>query len=75
MNTKKTDVALDQDGPAHPEPDYPHSKVLDARDLTAPPRFEIKAPEGAPNVLVSKSSVLLAPSGDCSNIAHTKGEV
>ena len=34
------------------EPDYPHSTVLDARDATPPPRFEVKAPEGAPNVLV-----------------------
>jgi len=35
----------------------PHPKVavidtLDARDATPPPRFEIKAPEGAPNVVV-----------------------
>src|SRR5512136_1835158 len=35
-----------------PEPNYPHSTVLDARDATAPPRFEIKAPAGAPNVLI-----------------------
>ena len=35
-----------------PEPDYPHSTVLDARDAKAPPRFEIKAPAGAPNVLI-----------------------
>src|SRR5436190_11158620 len=35
-----------------PEPDYPRSTVLDARDTKAPPRFEIKAPEGAPNVLI-----------------------
>src|SRR6185312_15564978 len=34
------------------EPDYPHSTVLDARDATPPPRFEVKAPEGAPNVLI-----------------------
>jgi arylsulfatase A-like enzyme len=34
------------------EPDYPHSTVLDARDAKAPPRFEIKAPAGAPNVLI-----------------------
>jgi arylsulfatase len=37
--------------PIH-EPDYPHSTVLDARDATAPPRFEVKAPAGAPNVLI-----------------------
>ena len=35
-----------------PEPNYPHSTVLDARDATPPPRFEVKAPEGAPNVLI-----------------------
>ena len=34
------------------EPNYPHSTVLDARDAKAPPRFEIKAPAGAPNVLI-----------------------
>ena len=35
-----------------PEPNYPHSTVLDARDAKPPPRFEIKAPAGAPNVLI-----------------------
>ncbi len=35
-----------------PEPKYPHSTVLDARNATPPPRFEVKAPAGAPNVLV-----------------------
>lgn len=35
-----------------PEPDYPHSTVLDARDATPPPRFQVKAPETAPNVLI-----------------------
>jgi len=35
-----------------PEPDYPRSTVLDARDAKAPPRFEIKAPAGAPNVII-----------------------
>jgi len=35
-----------------PEPNYPYSTVLDARDAKAPPRFEIKAPAGAPNVLI-----------------------
>jgi arylsulfatase len=35
-----------------PEPNYPHSTVLDARDAKAPPRFEVKAPEGAPNVII-----------------------
>jgi arylsulfatase len=35
-----------------PEPHYPPSTVLDVRDATPPPRFEVKAPEGAPNVLI-----------------------
>jgi arylsulfatase A-like enzyme len=34
------------------EPNYPHSTVLDARDAKPPPRFEVKAPAGAPNVLI-----------------------
>ncbi|MDR3487132.1 MAG: arylsulfatase [Bradyrhizobium sp.] len=35
-----------------PEPQYPHSTVLDARNATPPPRFEVKAPAKAPNVLI-----------------------
>ncbi len=35
-----------------PEPQYPHSTVLDARNATPPPRFEVKAPPDAPNVLI-----------------------
>jgi arylsulfatase len=35
-----------------PEPNYPHSTELDARNATAPPRFDVKAPAGAPNVVV-----------------------
>jgi arylsulfatase len=35
-----------------PQPDYPHETELDARKATPPPRFEVKAPEGAPNVLI-----------------------
>ena len=34
------------------EPKYQHSTVLDVRNATPPPRFEIKAPQGAPNVLI-----------------------
>ena len=34
------------------EPDYPHSTVMDARDAKAPPQFVVRAPEGAPNVLI-----------------------
>ncbi len=34
------------------EPDYPHETELDARKATPPARFEVKAPAGAPNVLI-----------------------
>jgi len=38
--------------PIH-EPSYPHSAVLDVRNAPPPPpRFEVKAPAGAPNVLI-----------------------
>lgn len=35
-----------------PEPKYPPIKELDARNAKAPPRFEVKAPAGAPNVVI-----------------------
>lgn len=35
-----------------PEPKPPLYTELDVRNATPPPRFEVKAPEGAPNVLV-----------------------
>jgi len=35
-----------------PEPTYPPITELDARKATPPPRFEVKAPEEAPNVLI-----------------------
>jgi arylsulfatase A-like enzyme len=35
-----------------PEPQYQNSTVLDVRNATPPPRFEVKAPAGAPNVLI-----------------------
>ena len=34
------------------EPDSPVIATLDARDAKAPPRFEVKAPQGAPNVVI-----------------------
>ena len=37
--------------PIH-EPAAPTSRELDARNATAPPRFEVKAPQGAPNVVI-----------------------
>ena len=35
-----------------PEPIVPKSTVIDARNATPPPRFEVTAPKGAPNVLI-----------------------
>jgi arylsulfatase len=35
-----------------PEPNIPHSTVLDARNAKPPARFEVKAPSEAPNVLI-----------------------
>jgi arylsulfatase A-like enzyme len=35
-----------------PEPKLPTITELDARNAKAPPRFEVKAPKGAPNVVV-----------------------
>lgn len=35
-----------------PEPKYPTIKELDARKVKPPPRFEVKAPAGAPNVVI-----------------------
>jgi hypothetical protein len=34
------------------EPTHPPITELDVRKATAPPRFEVKAPQGAPNVMV-----------------------
>src|SRR5882762_11628794 len=34
------------------EPQYPTTTELDARNAKAPPRFEIKAPVGSPNVVI-----------------------
>ena len=44
--------ALDRTVLPIPEPTYPPITELDARKVTPPPRFEVKAPEGAPNVLI-----------------------
>ena len=34
------------------EPDAPKFKELDVRGVEAPPLFSVKAPEGAPNVII-----------------------
>ena len=45
-------AALDRTVLPIPEPSYPPITELDVRKATPPPRFEVKAPAGAPNVLV-----------------------
>src|SRR6476660_8964729 len=49
---RAADYKLDRTKLPIAEPDYPRSTVLDARDTKPPPRFEVKAPAGAPNVLI-----------------------
>ena len=49
---QNAEVKLDRTSLPIKEPNYPHSTVLDARNATPPPRFEIKPPAGAPNVLI-----------------------
>ena len=49
---QSSDTKLDRSVLPIPEPDYPRSTVLDARDAKAPPRFDVKAPAGAPNVII-----------------------
>ena len=44
--------ALDRTVLPIPEPTAPLYTELDVREATPPPRFEVRAPEGAPNVLI-----------------------
>ena len=46
------EVPLDRTVLPIPEPKYPPLRELDARNATPPPRFEVKAPRDAPNVLI-----------------------
>jgi arylsulfatase len=46
------DVALDRTVLPVTEPARPAYKQLDARNAQPPPRFEVKAPDGAPNVVI-----------------------
>jgi arylsulfatase len=47
-----TTATLDRTILPIPEPTYPLSTELDARNAKPPPRFEVKAPAKAPNVLI-----------------------
>jgi arylsulfatase A-like enzyme len=46
------DAPLDRTALPIPEPQYPPITEIDVRKATPPPRFELKPPPGAPNVLV-----------------------
>ena len=50
--TAAAQTVLDRTTLPIPEPRYPRSTVLDVRNATPPERFQVKAPEGAPNVIV-----------------------
>jgi len=50
--TAAADAGMDRTELPIPYPNYPQSTVLDVRNAVPPERFQIKAPEGAPNVLV-----------------------
>jgi arylsulfatase A-like enzyme len=52
MATGSVESTLDRTVLPIAEPDYPRVKELDARNAKAPPRFDVKAPAGAPNVIV-----------------------
>jgi arylsulfatase len=45
-------TSLDRTTLPIPEPKYPPSTVLDVRNATPPERFQVKAPAGAPNVII-----------------------
>jgi arylsulfatase A-like enzyme len=54
QNVPQTQVVLPTDRTVLPipEPQYPHSTVFNARNATPPPRFQVKAPPNAPNILI-----------------------
>jgi arylsulfatase A-like enzyme len=52
LTTTQAADKLDRTGLPIAEPKRPPITELDARKATAPPRFEVKAPTGAPNVLL-----------------------
>ena len=49
---QRDDSSVDRTVLPVPEPKYPPITELDARNAKAPPRFQVKAPKGAPNVVV-----------------------
>ncbi len=51
-DTSGADAQLDRTVLPIAEPKVVPITTVDARDATAPPRFEVKAPQGAPNVVI-----------------------
>ena len=51
-SSEKSSGELDRTVLPIKEPTYPAITELDARKATPPPRFEVKAPEKAPNVVI-----------------------
>jgi arylsulfatase len=51
-DSKATPAKLDRTVLPIPEPRYAPNTTLDVRKTKAPPRFEVKAPKGAPNVVI-----------------------
>ncbi|HLW64357.1 MAG TPA: arylsulfatase [Gemmataceae bacterium] len=49
---EKTPYVMDRTTLPIPEPQLKPITTLDARNATAPPQFQVKAPAGAPNVLI-----------------------
>jgi arylsulfatase A-like enzyme len=53
LNPTQVETAdLDRTHLPIPEPKIEPSNILDARNAKAPPRFQVQAPQGAPNVLI-----------------------
>lgn len=52
LGTTSAQAAPDRTVLPIPEPSNPNSTVLDVRKATPPDRFEVKAPAGAPNVII-----------------------
>ena len=52
QTTTSTESGIDRTVLPIPEPKRPIYKELDVRNAVPPPRFEVKPPEGAPNVLL-----------------------
>ena len=56
-----------------PEPNYPHSDVLDARNAKAPPRFEVKAPKRRmPDCLIDDMGLAIERSADRSTCRRSR---